>query len=83
MGVEGFWSMGGLGLSGAGFLSLFSLILLENRLVIEQIFEYNRGMELGDPQQRRATSAVGWMWPSTTFEHSFTELDRHRRNRRT
>jgi hypothetical protein len=41
--------MGGLGLVRCRASSLFSLILLTNRLVIEHFFEYNRSMELGDP----------------------------------
>ena len=30
-------------------LDLFSLVLLRKKLLIERTFEYNRGMELGDP----------------------------------
>ena len=41
--------MGWLGRSAAGFDLCFSLFCWENRLVIEHIFEYNRGMQLGDP----------------------------------
>ena len=54
MGVEGFG--GGLAWVVTG---QFSLILLTNQLVIERSFEYNGGMELGDPR------APLWMRPST------------------
>ena len=48
MGVEGAWA----GVERSGQLAVstqISLILLRKQLVLERIFEYNRGMELGDP----------------------------------
>jgi len=48
MGVEGFWRWVGLGGQLAGFNPVFPYIV-GKQLVVERIFEYNGGMQLGDP----------------------------------
>ena len=48
MGVERFGQVVGLG-GRVPVLILFFLILLGKQLVVEQIFEYNGSMQLGDP----------------------------------
>ena len=61
----GVWLVVWVGRQGADFDLCFSLFYWENRFVVERIFEYNRGMELGDPTATTPDRAVDWMRPST------------------
>ena len=73
MGVEGFG--GGLGWAvGCRFRSLFFLILLGKQLVVERIFEYNRGMQLGDPTATTREPRSRLDEALDTFENSLAEL---------
>jgi hypothetical protein len=68
---EGEWVWGGLGWvgfgrSGAKFDLCFSLFYWENRLVSNTSSNTMGACNSGIPQQRRVTSAVAWMRPSTT-----------------
>ena len=68
---------------GCDFGSLFFLILLGKQLVIEHIFEYNRGMELGDSPATTREPRSRLDAALDTFESSLAEFDHDRRNRRT
>ena len=57
MGAERFGQWVGLAV-WCKFLISFFLVLLGKQLVIERIFEYNRGMQLGDSTSNDARTAL-------------------------
>ena len=64
-----------VGLGGRLAVSIsFFLILLGKQLVVERIFEYNRGMELGDPTATTREPRSRLDEALDTFEHSLAEL---------
>ena len=81
MGV-GVWVGVGFGRSGADFDLCFSLFCWENSLLSNTSSNTIEACNSGTQQQRRATSAVGSMRPSTTSTTASPQLDHSHRNRR-